>query len=39
MLTAFGNEVRAQRGKKLTTDLADRLTADAQGIMEAIGCN
>ena len=38
MLTAFGHEVRAQRGKKLTATKADNLTADAQAIMAAIGC-
>lgn len=39
MLTGFINEVRAQRGKKLTPEVADELTADAQAIMAAIGCN
>ena len=38
VLTGFVNEVRAQRGKKLTTGLADELTAEAQAIMTAIGC-
>jgi hypothetical protein len=39
MLTGFINEARAQRGKKLTPEVADKLTADAQAIMEAVGCN
>ena len=39
VLTGFVNEVRAQRGKKLTTELADELTAEAQAIMTVIGCN
>lgn len=39
MLAAFGHEVRAQRGKKLTASLADQLTTDSQAIMTAIGCN
>jgi hypothetical protein len=38
VLGAFLNEVRAQGGKSLTTELAGKLTADAQGIREAIGC-
>jgi hypothetical protein len=39
MLGDFLNQVRAQRGKKLTIEIADQLTADAQAIMDAIGCN
>lgn len=39
MLNAFQNQVRAQRGKKLTVELADELTADAEAIQAAIGCN
>lgn len=39
ILTDFGNEVRAQRDKKLTFEMADQLTADAQVIMTAIGCD
>ena len=39
MLNAFLNQVRAQRGKMLTLEVADQLTADAQAIMDAIGCN
>jgi hypothetical protein len=39
VLTGFINEVRAQRGKKLTREVADELTADAQAIRAAIGCN
>ena len=39
VLTGFLNEVRAQSGKKLTAELASQLTADAQVIVEAIGCN
>ena len=38
VLTDFGNEVRAQRGKKIAIEVADELTADAQAIMSAIGC-
>jgi hypothetical protein len=38
MLTDFNNEVRAQRGKKIAIDVADGLTADAQAIVGAIGC-
>ena len=38
VLTAFSNEVRAQRGKKMTVEVADDLTAEAQAIMGAIGC-
>lgn len=39
VLTGFVNEVRAQRGKKLTLDSADTLTKDADVLMSAIGCN
>ena len=40
VLTGFVAEVRAQRGKKeVTAALADQWIADAQAIMEAIGCN
>jgi hypothetical protein len=39
VLTAFVNEVDAQRGRKITPDLASQLTADAQAIMTAIECN
>ena len=39
ILSDFLNQVRAQRGKKLTIEIADQLTADAQAIMAAIGCN
>ena len=39
VLDAFLNQVRAQRGKKLTLEMADQLTADVQAIMTAIGCD
>ena len=39
VLNAFLNQVRAQRGKKLTSELADELTEDALVITDAIGCN
>jgi hypothetical protein len=39
VLADFTREVGAQRGKKITPDLATKLTADAQVIMTAIGCN
>jgi hypothetical protein len=39
IMTGFINQVRAQRGKKLTVDVADELTADAETIQVAIGCN
>jgi len=40
MLTAFVHEVRAQRGKKIKPKAkADELIADAQAIMDAIGCD
>ena len=38
VLTDFSNEVSAQRGKKLTSELADELTADTQAVMTSIGC-
>jgi hypothetical protein len=37
-LDAFKNEVRAQRGKKIATALADQLTEDASAIMVVIPC-
>ena len=39
VLTGFVNEVRAQRGKKIALNLADKLTADARVIMSRIGCS
>ena len=39
VLHAFMNEVRAQRGKEISPDMADNLIADAQAIMTAIGCD
>jgi hypothetical protein len=39
VLTGFVNEVRAQRGKKIAPNLADKLTADARVIMSRIGCS
>ena len=39
MLDDFKNQVSAQRGKKITPALADQLTADANAIIAAIGCN
>jgi hypothetical protein len=39
VLTGFVHEVDAQRGKHVALDLASALTADAQVIMTAIGCN
>jgi len=39
MLTDFNREVRAQRGKLIPAELADEFTADAQAIMEAVGCD
>ena len=39
MLNALLNQVQAQRGKKLSAELADQLTEDAQAIIEAIGCD
>ena len=38
MLNAFLNQVRAQRGKKLSTEFADQLTTEVMEIIEAIGC-
>lgn len=38
ILDDFLNQVQAQRGKKLSTTVADQLTADAQAIMTTIGC-
>lgn len=38
VLTLFGNEVRAQRGKKIAPPLAGRLVANATAIANAIGC-
>jgi len=35
----FATQVKALRGKELTTDMADKLSADATAIMAAIGCN
>jgi hypothetical protein len=37
-LNSFLNQVRAQRGKGLTVEQADRLIADAQRIRAVIGC-
>ena len=39
MLNAFQNQVRAQRGKKLTDEIAIKLTGDAQAIIDIIGCD
>jgi hypothetical protein len=39
MLGDFLNQVRAQRGKKLSIELADELTADAQRLQASIGCD
>jgi len=39
VLRAFLNQVRAQRGKKLTEEQADQFTADAVAIMNAVGCD
>ena len=39
MLNAFQNQVWAQRGKKITPELADKLMEDAFFIMDLIGCN
>jgi hypothetical protein len=38
MLNAFLNQVRAQRGKKLSAEFADQLTIEVMEIIEAIGC-
>ena len=39
VLGAFLNQVRAQRGKKLTEEQANQFTADAVAIMDAVGCD
>ncbi len=39
ILTGFENEVRAQRGKKITRELSDQFIKDAQTVMATIGCN
>lgn len=39
LMNAFANEVDAQRGKQLAPELASQLTADAEAIMTAIGCD
>ena len=39
ILGDFLNQVRAQRGKKLTEEQADAFTADATAIIAAIGCD
>ena len=39
VLNAFLNQVRAQRGKKLTDEQANQFTADAEAIIAAIGCD
>jgi hypothetical protein len=39
VLTNFVSEVQAQRGKKITATLADKLIVHAKAIMTAIGCN
>ena len=39
MMNAFLNQVRAQRGKKLTEEQADQFTSDAEAIIAAIGCD
>ena len=39
MLGDFLNQVRAQRGKKLTEEQADTFTSDAEDIIAAIGCD
>lgn len=39
VLGAFLNQVRAQRGKKLTEEQADQFSADAAAIMDAVGCD
>jgi hypothetical protein len=39
MLGDFLNQVRAQRGKKLTEEQADMFTSDAEDIIAAIGCD
>jgi len=37
-LTAFGNEVNAQKEKKISPSLAGQIISDAQTIQAAIGC-
>jgi hypothetical protein len=39
VLADFVNEVRAQSGKRLGTQSADKLTADAGAIMNSLGCD
>jgi hypothetical protein len=39
ILGDFLNQVRAQRGKKLTEEQADQFTSDAGAIIAAIGCD
>ena len=39
ILGDFLNQVRAQRGKKLTEEQADLFAADAVAIMDAVGCD
>jgi len=39
MLNAFQNQVRAQRGKKIASELADELIEEASFIMGLIGCD
>ena len=39
VLADFLNQVQAQRGKKLTHEVADQLTEDVQTIMTEIGCD
>jgi hypothetical protein len=39
MLADFANQVRAQRGKSLTDQIADKLTADATAIITIVGCH
>lgn len=39
MLADFANQVRVQRDKSLTGEVADKLTADAGAIMTIIGCD
>jgi hypothetical protein len=38
MMTAFNNEVQAQRGKAITEDQANQLTSGANPIRTALGC-
>jgi len=38
VMTDFKLQVRAQTGKKLSTALAEELTREAQGVMDAMGC-